>query len=147
MEGAGAIESQDRATNSRVKVLQDLTCPNGLDAYSQGIPFDCGYTWLLDLAKKAQEVGVIKGILFHQGETNNTDPNWKYTVQQIVQDLKTDLRLDDIPFLAGELLYEQYNSCCSAHNIEINKLIPTELIVLFQAIPTSAQLPVGLPIQ
>jgi hypothetical protein len=97
-------------------------CPDGLDQYSKGIPFNCGYTWLLDLAKKAQQAGVIKGIIFHQGETNTSDPDWKYTVQQIVADLKTDLGLGDIPFLAGELLYAQYNSCCSAHNIEINKL-------------------------
>jgi hypothetical protein len=115
-------------------------CPNGLDAASQGIPFNCGYTWLLDLAKKAQQVGVIKGIIFHQGETNNTDPNWKYTVQQIVADLKSDLGLGDIPFLAGELLYAEYGSCCSAHNSEINKLpdlIPNAHVISAAGLPGS----------
>jgi hypothetical protein len=115
-------------------------CPNGLDQYSQGIPFGCGYTWLLDLAKKAQQVGVIKGFLFHQGETNNTDPTWKYTVQQIVDDLKTDLDLGDVPFLAGELLYEEYKSCCSAHNVEINKLpgiIPNAHVISAAGLPGS----------
>ncbi len=113
-------------------------CPDGLDAASQGIPFDCGYAWLLDLAKKAQQVGVIKGIIFHQGETNTGDPNWKYTVQQIVKDLKADLSLGDIPFLAGELLYAQYNSCCSAHNVEINKLpglIPNAHVISAAGLP------------
>jgi xylan 1,4-beta-xylosidase len=113
-------------------------CPDGLDQNSKGIPFDCGYTWLLDLAKKAQQVGVIKGIIFHQGETNTSDPNWKYTVQQIVADLKKDLGLGDIPFLAGELLYAQYNSCCSAHNIEINKLpalIPNAHVISAAGLP------------
>jgi hypothetical protein len=113
-------------------------CPDGLDQYSKGIPFNCGYTWLLDLAKKAQQVGVIKGIIFHQGETNTSDPNWKYTVQQIVADLKSDLGLGDIPFLAGELLYAQYNSCCSAHNIEINKLpalIPNAHVISAAGLP------------
>jgi hypothetical protein len=113
-------------------------CPNGLDQNSQGIPFACGYTWLLDLAKKAQQVGVIKGIIFHQGETNNTDPAWKYTVQQIIADLKSDLDLGDIPFLAGELLYAQYNSCCSAHNVEINKLpgiIPNAHVIPAAGLP------------
>lgn len=115
-------------------------CPNGLDQYSQGIPFDCGYTWLLDLAKKAQEVGVIKGILLHQGETNNGDPEWKNTVKQIIEDLKTDLNLDDIPFLAGETLYEEYGSCCSLHNIEINKLpglIPNAHVISAKGLPGS----------
>ena len=113
-------------------------CPDGLDQASQGIPFNCGYSWLLDLATRAQQVGVIKGILFHQGETNTGDPAWKYTVQQIVQDLKTDLGLGDIPFLAGELLYAEYNSCCSAHNVEINKLpglIPNAHVISAAGLP------------
>jgi beta-xylosidase len=113
-------------------------CPDGLDQYSQGIPFNCGYTWLLDLAKKASRVGVIKGIIFHQGETNTSDPNWKFTVQQIVADLKADLGIDDIPFLAGELLYAEYRSCCSAHNVEINKLpaiIPNAHVISAAGLP------------
>jgi hypothetical protein len=201
MEGQGTIETQDRVTNPRVKVLQDLDCPNlgrtygnwypaapplnrcwsglgigdyfgkvlaahtpdsitiglvnasvsgcnifiykkgcpnGLDEISKGIPFDCGYSWLLDLAQKAQQTGVIKGIIFHQGETNNTDQSWKYTVQQIVSDLKTDLELGDIPFLAGELLYGEYNSCCRAHNVETNKLpglIPNSHVISAAGLP------------
>lgn len=113
-------------------------CPDGLDPISQGIPFNCGYSWLLDLANKALEVGVIKGIIFHQGETNNTDPQWKYTVQQIMADLKSDLDLGDIPFLAGELLYSEFNSCCSAHNVEINKLpgiIPNAHVISATGLP------------
>ncbi|HLO59779.1 MAG TPA: sialate O-acetylesterase [Bacteroidales bacterium] len=113
-------------------------CPDGLDQISQGIPFSCGYTWLLDLAKKAQKAGVIKGIIFHQGETNNTDQTWKSTVKQIVSDLKSDLGLGDIPFLAGELLYAEYGSCCSAHNVEINKLpaiIPNAHVISAAGLP------------
>jgi len=113
-------------------------CPDGLDQYSQGIPFNCGYTWLLDLAGKARQAGVIKGIIFHQGETNTADPNWKFTVQQIIADLKSDLGLGDIPFLAGELLYANYNSCCSAHNVEINKLpglIPNAHVISAYGLP------------
>ncbi len=29
-----------------------------------------GYQWVLDMAKKAQQRGVIKGFIFHQGESN-----------------------------------------------------------------------------
>lgn len=98
--------------------------------------FNGGYEWMLDLAKKAQTVGVIKGILFHQGETNTNDQNWKYNVQGIVADLKSDLGLGDIPFLAGELLYFNNGgpnqSCCASHNSEINKLpdfIPNTFVI------------------
>ena len=35
---------------------------------------------ILELAKKAKEVGVIKGFIFHQGESDGTDANWSKTV-------------------------------------------------------------------
>lgn len=84
--------------------------------------FAGGYDWLLDLARKATETGVIKGIIFHQGETNTANPQWKYQVQQIVSDLKADLHLGSIPFLAGELLHVSEGGCCGIHNPEINQL-------------------------
>ncbi len=84
--------------------------------------FNSGYAWLLDMAKKAQEVGVIKGIIFHQGETNTANQEWKFKVKEIVTDLRADLGIGDVPFLAGELLYADYGSCCHWHNPEVNKL-------------------------
>lgn len=102
---------------------------NGADIPPQ---FAGGYAWLLDLAKKAQEAGVIKGIIFHQGETNTADPQWKFKVQEIVSDLRKDLGIGEVPFLAGELLYADYGSCCHWHNPEINKLpdlIPNAYVV------------------
>jgi Carbohydrate esterase, sialic acid-specific acetylesterase len=42
-------------------------------------------------------------------------------VQQVVANLKSDLGLEDVPFLAGELLAVQ-GACCSSHNVEVNKL-------------------------
>lgn len=84
--------------------------------------FDGGYSWLLDLAKQAQQRGVIKGIIFHQGETNTSQQDWKNKVKEIVNDLKQDLTLGEVPFLAGELLYQAGGGCCDAHNLEVNKL-------------------------
>src|SRR5690606_17017810 len=81
---------------------------NEFEAGKSGIPsrFTNGYQWLLDLAKIAQKRGVIKGILFHQGESNAGEADWKNKVQEIVEDLKKDLKLGDVPFLAGEVLYK-----------------------------------------
>jgi hypothetical protein len=91
---------------------------------NQNIPtqFNGGYAWLLDMAKKAQQAGVIKGIIFHQGESDTSDPNWKNQVKEIVTDLRRDLGIGDVPFLAGELLYADYGSCCHWHNTEVRKL-------------------------
>ena len=63
------------------------------------------YGRLIEMAKKAQEVGVIKGIIFHQGETDAGDGQWPSNVKKVYSNIIKDLGLgDDIPFLAGEVL-------------------------------------------
>ena len=63
------------------------------------------YGRLIKMAKKAQEDGVIKGIIFHQGETDATDTTWPSKVKKVYDNIIEDLGLgDDIPFLAGEVL-------------------------------------------
>ena len=63
------------------------------------------YGRLIEMAKKAQEAGVIKGIIFHQGETDAGDGNWPSAVKKVYDNIIKDLGLgDDIPFLAGEVL-------------------------------------------
>jgi hypothetical protein len=78
-----------------------------------------GYAWLLDLARIAQQRGVIKGIIFHQGESNTGDPAWPGRVNQLVTDIRNDLGIGNVPFIAGEL---PYPGCCASHNILIQQL-------------------------
>jgi hypothetical protein len=89
------------------------------------------YGRIIDLAKEAQKVGVIKGILFHQGETDGYSDSWGYTVKKVYEDMLNDLGLsaDTVPFLAGEVL--QGGQCAGA-NSQINALpnkIPTAHVV------------------
>lgn len=78
------------------------------------------YDWIIKRAKMAQEAGgVIEGIIFNQGESNNGQSDWPEKVAQLVSDLKVDLGLGDIPFIAGELLY---SGGCAGHNRLINEL-------------------------
>ena len=71
-----------------------------VDAYG-GKP----YERFIEMAKKAQEDGVIKGIIFHQGETDAGDGQWPSKVKKLYDRIISDLGLgDDIPFLAGEVL-------------------------------------------
>jgi len=79
------------------------------------------YARLVEVAKLAQKEGVIKGIIFHQGETNTNNPEWKNKVANVIKNLKADLKLGDVPFLAGELLAST-GACCGSHNVEVNKL-------------------------
>ncbi|WP_461633022.1 sialate O-acetylesterase [Labilibaculum euxinus] len=91
------------------------------------------YKHLIDLAKLAQQDGVIKGILLHQGETNTGQVEWLSYVKKIYTDMLTDLSLcaDSTPLLAGEVLSVE-NSCCSSMNPIINRLpdtIPTAHVI------------------
>jgi hypothetical protein len=91
------------------------------------------YQYLIDLAKLAQQDGVIKGILLHQGETNTGQAEWPSYVKKIYNDMLTDLSLnaDSVPLLAGEVLSAPGN-CCSSMNTIINRLpdtIPTAYVI------------------
>ena len=51
------------------------------------------YQHLVDTAKLAQKDGVIRGVLLHQGESNNNDKEWPNKVKGIYQSLLNDLNL------------------------------------------------------
>ncbi|WP_159077035.1 sialate O-acetylesterase [Halococcoides cellulosivorans] len=102
--------------------LFEKGAPIGTGEYSVPRDFPGGYQWLLDLAQQAQKVGTIKGILLHQGETNTGDPEWKYAVEGIYEDLRADLDIGKVPFLAGEMLYADQGGACAAHNEEVAKI-------------------------
>ncbi len=91
------------------------------------------YQYLVDMAKLAQNDGVVKGILLHQGETNTGQQQWPEFVKKIYNDMLTDLSLDagSVPILAGELFSGDGN-CCSSMNPIIGTLpdiIPTAHVI------------------
>lgn len=92
------------------------------------------YNRLLECAKKAQDDGVIKGILLHQGESNNGQSDWVNKVKKIYDDLLSDLGLEpnSIPLLVGETVRSEMGGYCGMHNSVIAKLqrtIPTAKVV------------------
>ncbi len=92
------------------------------------------YQVLIDAAKKAQESGVIKGILLHQGETNTGDPNWPKNVKLVYERMLKDLNLnsEDVPLLVGEVVPEEAGGLCYAHNEVIAKIpevIPNAYVI------------------
>jgi len=89
------------------------------------------YAHLVEMAKIAQEKGVIKGILLHQGESNTKDSLWPQKVKVIYNNLLKDLKLKakKVPLLAGELVNEDQGGVCAS----MNKIIST----LPQVVPTA----------
>jgi len=73
---------------------------------------------LVNTAKKAQEYGVIKGILLHQGESDNGDQNWPRNVKLVYDRLLEELGLkeEDVPLLVGELVSNEQGGLCYEHN-------------------------------
>ena len=71
-----------------------------LAAYDNN-PYEC----LVTLAKKAQQDGVIKGVLMHQGESNTGEADWAQKVQNVYDHLLGDLQLkpEEVPLLVGEV--------------------------------------------
>lgn len=92
------------------------------------------YARLIELCKKAQQDGVIKGILLHQGETNTNDPQWPANVKKVYDDILADLGLEagSVPLLAGEVVPADQRGVCAAHNEVVAKLpetLPQALVV------------------
>ena len=79
------------------------------------------YKVLVEMGKKAQESGVIKGILLHQGETNTGDNNWPKNVKKIYERLLNDLGLNasDVPLLVGEVVDSAMGGVSGSHNAVI----------------------------
>ena len=92
------------------------------------------YARLVELAKIAQKSGVIKGILLHQGETDNCQQDWPSRVKKIYDRILADLGLkaDDVPLLVGELGQKDQGAACWGHNAIIDNIagtIPTAHVV------------------
>ncbi len=92
------------------------------------------YKRLVDMAKIAQESGVIKGILLHQGESNNTQQDWPNKVKLIYNRLLEDLNLnaEETPLFLGEMVSKQEGGACWVHNAVIAKVpsvIPNSYVI------------------
>ena len=85
------------------------------------------YERLVTLAKRAQQDGVIKGVLMHQGESNTSDPEWAQKVQSVYDHLLGDLQLkpEEVPLLAGEVVQANGEGQCVAMNKQIDELPKT----------------------
>ena len=106
------------------------TCADWLKDYAASYGSN-PYGRIIELAKAAQQEGVIKGILMHQGETNSGQSTWPSRVKGVYENMLSDLNLkaEDVPLLVGEV---RYTGPCSSHNTIIRtvpNLIPTAHVI------------------
>lgn len=117
--GGSSIDAFDKENYKNYYATTDDWQRSLMDLYD-GNP----YTKMVAMAKKAQKDGVIKGILLHQGESNNTQGDWPMKVRKIYEDLIHDLNLDgdEVPLFAGETLRQEEGGVCYGHNDIIARL-------------------------
>ena len=92
------------------------------------------YERLITLAREAQNDGVIKGILMHQGESNVGDRKWAKKVKEVYNRMLKDLELEakDVPLLAGETVQADGKGVFIGVNKQIDRLpktIPTAYVI------------------
>ncbi|MBP5381695.1 MAG: acetyl xylan esterase [Bacteroidaceae bacterium] len=85
------------------------------------------YQRLVELARKAQNDGVIKGILMHQGETNTGDPKWAGMVKQVYDNLCSDLQLkpEEVNLYVGNIVQAGGKGVCIGCKKQIDELPQT----------------------
>ena len=76
---------------------------------------------IIEVAKKAQEKGVIKGFIFHQGETDGGMSNWEQIVKKTYEYMLDQLGLEaeETPFVAGEMVD---GGSCAGFNSRVHNL-------------------------
>ena len=92
------------------------------------------YQHLVKMGRVAQQKGVIRAILLHQGESNANDKAWPTKVAKIYADLLKDLNLEAtrVPLLAGETVNADQQGASSSINTimaELPAVIPTAHVI------------------
>lgn len=72
-----------------------------IEQWKKGTPF---YREAVRRTQEAQKTGTLKGILWHQGESNNGNPEgYLDELEKLIEDLRGDLGSHDLPFVAGQV--------------------------------------------
>ena len=79
---------------------------------------------LVDMARLTQQRGVIRGIIYHQGETDAYSDAWLTRMCKIYRDLLEDLHLsaDSVPLLVGETARKELGGVCAHANPTIDRM-------------------------
>ena len=80
------------------------------------------YGRIIEMAKKAQEIGVIKGVLLHQGETDAYNTDWMTRTNAVYRNMIEDLglKVKNVPMLVGEVVNADQNGACAGANSTLN---------------------------
>ncbi|MFO7775836.1 MAG: sialate O-acetylesterase [Candidatus Hydrogenedentota bacterium] len=73
---------------------------SSIEEWSKGSRF---YKEAIRRTEAALEAGVLKGVLWHQGESDAGDPHYLEKLQLLIQNLRSDFGDSNLPFVAGQV--------------------------------------------
>ncbi len=92
-----------------------------IEEWEKGARF---YDEALKRVREARKTGILKGILWHQGESNSGEPEtYLEKLKGLIADLRKDLGQENLPFVAGQVFYHpETKPLTKAINKEIARL-------------------------
>ena len=89
-------------SGNRIGLVVNAKGGTKIEQWAKGTRF---YTEAVRRALEAKQTGTLKGILWHQGESNHGKPDgYAEKLAQLVKNLREDLGVDDLPFVAGHIV-------------------------------------------
>ena len=120
------FSKQMRKYNKKRPIL--LVCnPRGGTSILEWAPGQHYYTEAVRRARQGMRYGKLKGILWHQGcaDSRNRVGVYMGLLKELVDALRSDLKAEDVPFIAGELPYWRRTSPAFNEMIHgISEVIP-----------------------
>lgn len=91
------------ATGKSIGIMQNSKGGSSINSWLKGSS-DGYYEEALRRANDIKKFGEIKGIIWHQGESDTSDPTgYKTKLLQLVTDFRTDLAIPNLFFIAGQI--------------------------------------------
>ncbi len=102
--GPGYSFAKEMAKATPGKKIGLIVNARGGTSIEEWHPGDSLYNEAVSQAKKAMEFGVLKGIVWHQGEANvSRYDKYMPKIEFLIASLRKDLNDPDLPFVAGQL--------------------------------------------
>ena len=96
-----AKEMAHAMPNKKIGLIVNAKGGTSIEQWKPGKTF---YNEAISRAKKAMKDGVLKGIIWHQGEANSRKyKQYMPKITALIEALRNDLNAPDLPFVAGQL--------------------------------------------
>lgn len=102
--GPGYSFAKEMAEASQGKKIGLVVNAKGGSSIEEWKPGNLFYSEAINQTKKALEYGVLKGVIWHQGESNSSKYDmYMSKIAELIEALRKDLNKPNLPFVAGQL--------------------------------------------